>query len=230
MSKILELTVLALLVVLPATAFQNPRRSRSGRNRAPIIQSFVSSNSVVSLCPFVPSGACSPTGTRVELAVTANDPDNDALTYSYSVSKGAIVGSGQAVAWDLRGAYGKQTAVVEVSDRRGGKASSVARVDVVECGACDPPCPVVNVTCSTNVTEGEIAIFEATVNGGDLTEKIIYLWSHSGERIAGEEDWKLRIKAKGLPGDVITATVRVLGFHPACSYQASCESTIVKRP
>ena len=231
MPRIAELAFLSLVMVLPMPEFQNPRRVRSARSRVPKILSFESSSSIVQLCPFVPSGACSPTGTRVTLEVKAGDPENDHLTYRYSVSKGAIEGSGPIVLWDLKGTFGTQTATVEVTDPLGGKASGVLRVDAVSCGACDPPCPTVNVTCPTNVPEGEIAIFDTRIWGGELTQKLTYLWSHSnGERVAGQEGSKLRIRARGLPGDVITATVRILGFDPACGHQASCETRISKRP
>ena len=125
MLRIAGLTVFAMLVAVPEITVQNPRRARSGRNRVPIIQSFESSKSVVDLCPFVTGGSCH-SGTIVTLEVKAIDPDKDNLTYKYSVSKGAIVGGGPAVNWDLTKAFGTQIVKVEVTDQRGGKAASIA--------------------------------------------------------------------------------------------------------
>ena len=222
--------ILALLIVLPVIAVQNTRRKRLHRNRAPHIQSFESSESLIDLCPIFPRGTCSASGTIVTLEVKASDPDGDSLTYKYSVSKGAIVGVGPVVKWDLSKAFGAQTATVEVSDRQGEKSSSIAKVDVVECGSCDVfPCPFLSVTCPNNVIQGEIATFEAAI-GGDTPSEPIFLWSHSnGKLLPAQKGPTLRIQALGLPGDVITGTVRVPGLDPACNYQASCESKIVRR-
>jgi hypothetical protein len=217
--------IFSLLVASPVLS-DNLRQRVQKRNRPPKIQSFTASKTVIDLCPFFPDGSCSSSGKIVTLEVKAGDPDLDNLTYKYSVSAGTIVGSGATVNWDLSDSrLGIQTASVEVNDRRGGHVSARTTVDLVVCGACDPPCPTLTVTCPTEVNQGADVVFVATVSGQQLT----YLWSHSnGKRIAGQEGSELRIKAVGLPGDVITATVRVLGIDPACNYQASCESRIVK--
>jgi hypothetical protein len=226
--KLLHFVILGLLLAAPVLGGHPAQRKR---NRPPKVQSFMSSKSVVDLCPFSPSGACSSSGTIVTLAVKAKDPDNDHLTYKYSVSAGTISGSGAAANWDLIGVdLGTHTAKVEVVDQLGGKASSIARVNVAMCGACDPPCPTLSVTCPKKITEGEVAVFVATVTGGDRAQKLTYLWSHSnGKLILGQDGAELRIEAIGLPDDVITATVRILGVDPACNSQASCESKVAKR-
>jgi hypothetical protein len=165
----------------------------------------------------------------VWVEVKASDPDEDLLTYHYSVSGGEILGEGARVRWDLRKAgLGRQKVIVEVLDQRGGKTSSASEIEVIKHTDCDPGCPALRVTCSSNVTEGEIATFEAKV--GEPDQALKYLWSHSnGQRIPGQQGAELKIKAVGSPGDVITATVRVLGIDPACSYQASCETRIEKQ-
>ena len=227
MPRIVDLLILALVVAVPIMGSQNRQGGRSRRNRVPIIQSFTSSSSVLELCPF--AGPCSLTGTKVSLEVKATDPDNDYLTYSYSVTKGEILGSGALVNWELKAALGEQTARVEVTDRRGGKAISVTEVNVKICGACDPPRQLLSVACPASVSEGETALFEATISPVGSGQKFIYLWSHSnGARISEQEAYKLRIKATGLPGDIIRATVRVLGMDPTSGSQSSCESRISK--
>lgn len=223
--------ILALVVVIPTLGVQSIQRVRSRRNHPPSIQSFTSSKKTVDLCPLFPSGPCSSSGTIITLEVRADDPDNDNLNYKYSVSAGTIAGSGPTVNWDLtKSRLGTQTASVEVIDLRGGKTSRTTTVDLVVCGACDPGCPTLNVSCPTTVAEGKTASFEAWVSGDRLAGKLIYLWSHSnGKRSGGQKGPKLKIEAIGLPGDVITATVRILGLDPACNQQASCESRIEKR-
>jgi hypothetical protein len=179
------------------------------------------------LCPIKPFEE----GYILNLEVKARDRDKDPLIYKYSVSGGEIFAEGSQARWDLRKAgLGRQTVVVQVTDGRGGKTTRRSEINVVEHGACDPGCSVLTVTCPTNVNESDTAVFVASVSGEDLPRKLIYLWSHSnGKRIAGDQGSKLRIKAVGLPGDLITVTVRVLGLDPACNSQASCESRIVKR-
>ena len=224
-----KILLFALVVATFISGVQTAQRIRHRRNQSPKIESFTSSLAELDYCPFVEGGSCSSSGTIVALEVNATDPDEDKLVYKYSVTAGAIAGNGSTVNWDLyKAPLGIQTAVVEVMDQRGGKASSIARVNVVVCGACDPPCPTVSVTCPSEIQQGETALFVTTV--GDPDQKLNYLWSHSnGKRIAGQIGPELRIEAIGSPGDVITATVEVLGIDPACSRQASCKSTIVTR-
>ncbi len=230
MYRILTLTLFASVLSLPSLDFQLSRSSRPKRNRAPIIKSFDASRWVVAVCPFVPGGACDANGTRVTLKVDASDPEDDHLTYQYTVSIGVIEGSGSIVNWDLNGAFGPQTATVAVIDRRGKKSSSMARVRVDPCGSCDPPRTLLEVLCPANVSEGETALFKASISGYDSSKPLIYLWSHSnGKRVPGGDESRLSVKAIGFPGDVITATVRVVGLDPTSSSEASCQTKIVKR-
>jgi hypothetical protein len=147
------------------------------------------------------------------------------------VSTGVTVGSGPTVDWDLKeGRLGIQTAKVEVTDQQGAKTSATVRVDLAVCGSCDPPkppCPSLNVVSPTNVRYGQIAIFRATVSPHDPSAKLSYLWSLiNGQLISGQEGTTLRIKAVGQPGDVITATVKIMGLDPACNRKASAGSLI----
>jgi hypothetical protein len=230
MTRFLQFTMLGLLVLAPTISSQNARGVRSQRNQAPTIQSFTASRSVIDLCPFVPEGSCS-SGTIVTLETKASRPDTEA-TYEYSVSAGAIAGVGSIVNWDLRKArVGKHTATVVVTDQQGRRASATAQVDVVECNTCDPPRSYLTLTCPDEVPQGDIAVFVVTVSGPDRDNKLIYLWSHSnGKRLPGQEGPELKIKAIGSPGDVIKATVEVLGMDPSISRQETCETRIVKLP
>jgi len=228
MTKLAQLTVLVLVVVASTAAFQNNRRGRAQRNRPPTIQSFTSSLDSMAYCPF---GPCSPS-TVATLEAKASDPDGDELTYKYSVSAGAIAGNGANANWDLsKTPFGVQTATVEVTDGHGGKASSSAQVKVVVCGACDPPRPYLSLTCPAEVPQGSDAVFTLAISGVGSDEKLTYLWSHSnGKRLPGQEGPELKIQAIGSPGDVIKATVEILGLDPTASREASCETRIGKRP
>ena len=43
-------------------------------------------------------------GAKISVTTIARDPDNDVLTYNYTVSAGRIIGQGENVTWDLTGA------------------------------------------------------------------------------------------------------------------------------
>ena len=220
--------MLALVLVVPVVGITTVQRARSKRNKPPAIQSFQGAATVIELCPFVPLGATSPYGQTIPLVVGASDPDNDNLTYKYSASAGSIVGNGAVVNWNLtRSPLGVHTAKVEVIDGRGGKTSAATTVKIVVSGTCDPPCPTITVSCPSQINEGEVANFVASVSGD---QNLTYLWRHSnGKRLPGQTGSELKIVGQGLPGDIIKATVVVLGVDPACTRETSCESRIVKR-
>lgn len=57
---------------------------------------------------------------QVEITTTAVDPENDILTYSYTVTGGRIVGSGAKVIWDMTGVrQGSYSITVGVDDGAG---------------------------------------------------------------------------------------------------------------
>lgn len=60
------------------------------------------------------------TSRQIEIATTAIDPENDVLTYSYTVTRGKIIGIGAKVSWDLTGVRpGTYTITVGVDDGAG---------------------------------------------------------------------------------------------------------------
>lgn len=182
------------------------------------------------MCPFIPTDVCN-LGLTIRLKVAATDPDNDRLSYKYSVSVGTVAGFGSEASWDLsRSRVGRQKATVEVTDSRGEKSSSTITVEVVECRTCHPPRPYIRLNCPASITQGETADFTAFVSPDQQSPDVKYLWSHShGERQAGQEGATLRIKAIGAPGQVITATVTILGIDPASNRVETCRSTIEKK-
>ncbi len=196
MSILVRRAVLASIVV-STVEYQKPHGHASKRNKAPTIQSFTSSKSVIDFCPFIAMSSCS-SSTIVALEVRASDPEHDSLAYKYLVSKGVIEGNGPTVNWEPDKSIGPQTATVEVTDQGGAKVLGSLNVNVQECGVCDFPCPTLIVSCPTNVTEGETTVFEALISS---PEKLNFLWSHSnGQRTPGQEGPKLRIKAIGFTG------------------------------
>lgn len=192
--------------------------------------SFTSSQKIFNFCPFIPNDVCNP-GLTIHLKVEATDPDNDTLNYKYSVSSGTVDEFGPEARWDLsRGRVGTQKATVEVTDNRGRKSSSTITVEVVECPTCHPPRPYIRLSCPASIPQGDTAEFTAFVSPDQQSPDVKYLWSHShGEREAGQEGATLRIKAIGAPGQVISATVTILGLDPASNRVETCRSKIEKK-
>ncbi|HPT14442.1 MAG TPA: hypothetical protein PK796_06590 [Bacteroidales bacterium] len=67
----------------------------------------------------------------VSIAVTATDPDNDALTYAYTVTGGAISGSGPSVNWTAPATAGAHSVTVVVTDGNGGQATGNGALTVL---------------------------------------------------------------------------------------------------
>jgi hypothetical protein len=203
---------------------QTVQRARHQRNAPPAIESFTPSTFALGLCPLFPEYYI------VKLDVKASDPDGGGLTYHYLVSGGRIVGQGSRVDWDLRKTSGQQRVTVDVSDRRGGKSSSVLTINVIEPLSCDFPCPTISVSCPSHTTEGEVGDFVASISGSDRDLRRSYSWHVINGKVVGRRKKnEVRIRATGSPSDEITVTVSIRGLDPSCNHQASCASRIEKR-
>lgn len=69
-------------------------------------------------------------GSVVDVAVTANDPDGEPLTYAWSVTAGALRSSGATASWTAPAVSGTYTVAVTASDP-GGLAATASRVVTV---------------------------------------------------------------------------------------------------
>ena len=120
----------------PADEQLPPRCSKN--NRAPVASSFKASKSLVysaADCPAGTGGACAEGGLTVELSADVEDPDGDAIVYTYTTTEGRIKGIGPKVTWDLTNLKpGTYKATVEYDDRCGCIGFSSVTVTVDECG------------------------------------------------------------------------------------------------
>ncbi|HJR09639.1 MAG TPA: PKD domain-containing protein [Pyrinomonadaceae bacterium] len=90
----------------------------------------------------IPAEGCVATGSTVQLAANATDPDGDTLLYTWSTTGGRITGDGANVTWDLSGVQpGTYTASVEVDDGCGCIAFSSTTVTVERCSCIAAPTP-----------------------------------------------------------------------------------------
>ncbi len=169
------------------------------------------------------SGGCADGSRTISVATRATDPENDVLTYSYTVSGGRIVGTGANVEWDLSTAQaGTYTITTGVDDGCGvcGRTDTKT-ITVQECPDCRAPAAVCNcptgltVTGPSGVTNpGDTMNFTASVSG-DVT----YSWSVSaGTIVSGQGTPSITVQtSEANAGQNITATVTLGGTDPTCN-------------
>ena len=72
-------------------------------------------------------------GTSCNIVCIASDPDNDKLSYAWSVDRGGISGSGANVTWTAPSGGGQFIITATVLDGRGGVTSKEVLITVVTC-------------------------------------------------------------------------------------------------
>jgi len=173
------------------------------------------------------SGSCDDNRT-ISVSTHATDPENDVLTYSYTVSGGRVIGTGANVQWDLSGATpGTYTITTGVDDGCGicGKTNTQT-ITVAECN-CKPACacPSVSVSGPAGITKpGDPMTFVANVTGG---EGITYNWSVSAGTISsGQGTSSITVDTTGVAGgSSITATVEIGGTPAGCDCPKTASET-----
>ncbi|MDQ3798002.1 MAG: Ig-like domain-containing protein [Acidobacteriota bacterium] len=191
-------------------------------NRPPDVTVLALDRTSVALpCPpgtFPPEGTTCPEPT-VRVTTTAVDPENDVLTYNYTVSGGRIVGQGANVTWDLSGVRpGTYTIVAGADDGCGVCGKTETRtIEVTECPGCRTPippcvCPTVSISGPTSVVEpGAPMTFTVNVSGG-TAENITYNWTVSAGTIeSGQGTPTITVSTTGLQDTNVTATVNIDG-------------------
>ena len=206
-------------------------------NQPPTVTATASMSAVLRPCPpDTRSTTCTPTGDSVTLTADARDPENDQLLYTWSVTGGRLTGEGRSVTWDFSGvADGSYTATVEVNDGNQHTATSSVTVTVGVCTGCEKPppvCPVVSVSCPSDVGPSEPITFTASVSGGEAGATWTYNWSVSAGTISsGQGTSTITVDTTGLSGQSVTATVSIGGADPSCTgTTASCTTSIRTPP
>jgi hypothetical protein len=157
----------------------------------------------------------------VQVATTAVDPENDVLTYNYTVAQGRIVGTGANVSWDLTGvAPGTYTITAGVDDGCGVCGQTQTRTITVR--ACDcvtppPPCVCAEVSVtgpSGLVKAGDTITFTANTSSGNVAT---YNWSvDAGTIISGKETNTITVQTTAGQTGNITATLNTTSDCPDC--------------
>ncbi len=160
----------------------------------------------------------------VSVSTTAVDPENDVLTYNYTVSGGRVTGQGANVSWDLTGVKpGTYTITSGVDDGCGVCGQTKTQtVTVAECNCVPIPptcdCPTISVAGPAGVTNaGTPVTFTANVNGGSQSSQT-YNWTVSAGTItSGQGTSSISVDTTGLDGQNVTATVDVGGLCASCT-------------
>lgn len=199
----------------------------------------VSDSTITLGCPpgFVPAeGEVCNESTTVSVTTTAVDPENDILTYNYTVSGGRIVGSGANVSWDLSGlAPGSYTITAGVDDGCGLCGQTQTQTVVVaECRCIQQcACASVDVSGPAGITNpGDTMTFTANVTAG--TYDPTYNWTVSGGTIeSGQGTPSITVRTtQEMAGTSITATVDIGGAQAGCTCTVTDSETagIAPRP
>ncbi len=199
-------------------------------NLAANVDSVNLSSTVITLpCPAGKrprSGSCDDTKT-ISVATKATDPENDVLTYNYTVSGGRVVGQGANVQWDMSGVTpGTYTITTGVDDGCGvcGKTNTQT-ITVKDCDCEDTcSCPTLSVDGPSGLTDpGQPMTFTASVGGGDVT----YNWTVSSGTIeSGQGTSSITVNTSGLAaGSNVTATVDIAGVPADCGCTTSGSAT-----
>jgi hypothetical protein len=213
---------------------RNKRQAEVVNQPANVTALSLSDTNIVGGCPAgqVPvEGQSCNESTSISVTTTAVDPENDVLTYQYTVSAGRIVGTGANVSWDLSGVQpGTYTITAGVDDGCGicGKTQTQT-VTVASCNckvACN--CPSLTVTGPAGITApGGSMTFVANVSGGSQDQQITYNWTVSAGTISsGQGTPSITVQAPS-DGSVsnITATVEIGGLDPSCNCPKNASET-----
>ncbi len=168
----------------------------------------------------------------VNVTTTAIDPENDVLTYNYTVSGGRIVGQGANVSWDLTGAApGTYTITAGVDDGCGVCGKTQTKTITVRTCDCAPPPPPACVCADVSVSgpaglvkAGDTMTFTANTSGGNVGT---YNWSvDAGTIVSGQGTNTITVQTTAGQTGNVTATLNTTGDCPECAKTVTAVGSI----
>jgi len=137
----------------------------------------------VAACAANPASVYAGSGDSVAVHVTASDPDNDSLSYSYTATGGTVEGTGADGRWNSSGlSAGSYTVNAKVDDGKGGTATCATDIRV-EPKPNQPP----TISCSTDrspIQPGERTGITSTASDPD-NDPLTYSYTASGGQVTG---------------------------------------------
>jgi len=138
----------------------------------------------VAACAANPTSVFAGSNDAVTVHVTASDPDNDTLTYSYTASGGAVEGTGPDARFNTSGlTEGSYTVTAKVDDGKGGTATCAADITVAK-KPNQPP----TISCSTDrspIMPGERTGITSVASDPD-GDPLTYSYSATAGQVAGD--------------------------------------------
>ena len=160
----------------------------------------------VASCSANPISVFQGSGDSVQVHVTASDPDNDPLTYSYTATGGTVEGTGPDARWNSAGvAVGSYTVTAKVDDGKGGTVSCAADIKVEE-KPHHPP----TISCAANpnsIVQGQQASIVSTASSPDNLP-LTYSYTASGGQVTGSGA-QAQFDSKGVPPGTYTVKCMV---------------------
>lgn len=210
-------------------------------NKKPTINSLELSEKVITK-PCAPGerpkeGVTCSDDQTINVRTNATDPENDVLTYNYTVSGGRITGQGANVTWDLSGVdEGTYTITSTIDDGCGVCADpKTETVRVEKCDCEKPPCECGSLSVTgpaAAVRPGETMTFTASIAGGDQ-QNVTYNWSvDNGTIVSGQGTSTITVGGtENLGGSTVVARVNTTGDGQCttCTLTGS-ETGIVSQP
>lgn len=167
---------------------------------------------------------------RTDVSVSVPNADGIPLNYDYSVTGGRVNKTGPNVVWDLSGKDpGEYYITVKVDDGVGKSGTATKRVDLAE-PFCHCPCECPRVEVISHYTEvkpEDIIDFEVRTWGGGFVGAATYNWRlEKGTIVSGQGTQQIKVRAKGVEGEMVTAHAEVGGIDPLCNCQVVTSQSV----
>lgn len=166
----------------------------------------------------------------VRVATIAADPENDVLTYNYTVSGGRIVGAGSKVLWDLNNVMpGTYTITAGVDDGCGVCGKTVTKTITVLENENAPKCVCskINIYPLHAIVTTSERIFQVNLTGPQRPG-LTFNWKISeGTIISGQGTRAIKVDPSGdSRGRPLTVTVEVGGLDSDCECPTTATGTL----
>ena len=190
---------------------------------APLSLSLTADSNIVTAC--ANGGA-----PQVQLRANAVSPGGYPIKYRWTTDAGTIIGEGPVVTWNLAGltpGYHKASLDIHSVGSDGScQAFSSVSVLVNPCGAVQPVCPALEISCPTDVAVNQPLTFTSRYSGGvPANVTPAYNWTVSaGTIIAGQGTDTIKVDTTGLGGQTVRASLSMGGYNLECA--ADCAVTI----
>ncbi|HMB28806.1 MAG TPA: PKD domain-containing protein [Blastocatellia bacterium] len=173
-------------------------------------------------------------GDKVALAAAANDPNGDALLFSWKSSGGRVIGQGANTQFDTAGLNpGDYTVTIEVSDGHGGVASDSKTIRVEACPPLTvcfgPNLEVTAVPASAEAGE-KINLSTTGVTAGRNYGAVRYEWRATAGTVSGSGMTAVLDTTGAASGSSIDVTVTATSEAGGCSASGSTRVTVKTPP